>query len=137
MGLAKQKTSRNLPDNTPQAFRKFFLTATYDRLCQVIIIYFCCIFQHDWVVKSMEKARKHHLDGYNSYTVADRLNELEEDIQSLRLQISPIYSQIILMHSTYEKPQQDRLFFESLYESLIGVTDEAFSRMQVRVPSPY
>lgn len=56
----------------------------------------------------------------------------EEDIQSLKLQISPIYSGIILMHSTYEKPQQDRMFFESLYESLIGVADEAFLRLGKR-----
>lgn len=48
------------------------------------------------------------------------------------MQVSPIYSEIILKHSSYEKPQQDRLFFEALYQTLILLLDEAFARLQKR-----
>lgn len=44
-----------------------------------------------------------------------------QEMESQRLELSPIYSEIILKHSTYDKPQQDRLFFECLYETLVRV----------------
>lgn len=70
--------------------------------------------------------------GYNPYVVAARIHELEEETKQLRMQVSPIYSEIILKHSSYEKPQQDRLFFEALYQTLILLLDEAFARLQKR-----
>ena len=45
--------------------------------------------------------------GYNPYAVAARLRELEEEVKALRLEISPIYSTLILKYSNYTKPQQD------------------------------
>jgi hypothetical protein len=45
---------------------------------------------------------------YNPYAVASRIRELEDEVQALKVELSPLYSQLILSHSTYEKPQQDR-----------------------------
>lgn len=70
--------------------------------------------------------------GFNPYVVAARLNELDEEIKQLRQQISPVYSEIILKHSSYKQPQQDKLFFEAMYETLIQIIDEAFSKQNRR-----
>ncbi len=43
-----------------------------------------------------------------------------QEMDAQRLELSPIYSQIILKYSSYDKPQQDRMFFECLYETLVG-----------------
>lgn len=60
------------------------------------------------MVKAIEKARKTHLEGYNPYAVAAKLADLEDDAAALKLELSPVYSEIILKFSTYQKPQQDR-----------------------------
>jgi len=101
-------------------------------MLQTCLLYFTTVFQHEWVVKAMERSRKQHLEGYNPYAVAARIRELEDEMGQLRLEISPIYSEIILKYSTYEKPQQDRMFFELLYETLINIMDEAFTKLSKR-----
>jgi len=40
--------------------------------------------------------------------VGARMREIMEEEEQLRLEISPIYSEIILKHSSYKNPQQDR-----------------------------
>jgi hypothetical protein len=130
-------------------------------MLQTILLYFTTTFQAEWVVRTMEKSRKQNLEGrlgdgrllhgcarptcllmhawdhglhagYNPYVVAARLNELDEEIKQLRQQISPVYSEIILKHSSYKQPQQDKLFFEAMYETLIQIVDEAFSKQNRR-----
>ena len=49
-----------------------------------------------------------HCTGYNPYVVGARIREIVEEEKQLRLEISPIYSEIILKHSSYRNPQQDR-----------------------------
>ena len=46
--------------------------------------------------------------GYNPYVVGTRIREIMEEEAQLRMEISPIYSEIILKHSSYKNPQQDR-----------------------------
>ena len=75
---------------------------------QTLLLYFTARFQHEWIVRTMDKARKTHMDGYSPYAVALRLVELDEEINNLRGELSPTYSAIILKFSTYEKPQQDK-----------------------------
>ncbi len=45
---------------------------------------------------------------YNPYAVAQRIRELSTEVSALRLELSPLYSMIILKFSSYEKPQQDK-----------------------------
>lgn len=54
------------------------------------------------------KSFKCPLCRYNVYVVVQRIRELEAETAALRMELSPLYSQIILKFSSYEKPQQDR-----------------------------
>jgi hypothetical protein len=137
LSTAKIKIFKSLDEKTPPNFRKFYQSSTFDRLVQTILLYFAVMFQHEWVENSMERSRKQRLEGYNPYIVGARIRELAEEQKQLRMEISPIYSEIILKHSSYKNPQQDRLFFESLYESLINIADEGFHRMQKRADIEY
>lgn len=47
----------------PPQFRKYYAGQQYDRLLQTVLLYFTAMFQLDWVVKAMERARKQHLEG--------------------------------------------------------------------------
>eukprot|EP00201_Polytomella_parva_P022946 CAMPEP_0175044894 /NCGR_PEP_ID=MMETSP0052_2-20121109/4085_1 /TAXON_ID=51329 ORGANISM="Polytomella parva, Strain SAG 63-3" /NCGR_SAMPLE_ID=MMETSP0052_2 /ASSEMBLY_ACC=CAM_ASM_000194 /LENGTH=303 /DNA_ID=CAMNT_0016308293 /DNA_START=403 /DNA_END=1314 /DNA_ORIENTATION=+ len=64
--------------------------------------------------------------------ISKRVQELEEEIGAQRLDISPLYRDIILKYSIYSKPLQDKMFFESMYESLILILDEAFQKLEKR-----
>lgn len=77
-------------------------------LPQACLLYLISKFQYEWIVKAIEKARKVHLETYNAYTVQAKLKELEAESVSQKLDLSPIYSEIILKYSTYQKPQQDK-----------------------------
>lgn len=131
---AKAKVYRVLAadENVPGPFKKFFNTPLYDRLINALLLYFTTRFQNEWLTKAMDKARKQHLEGYNPYQVAAKLQDLEEEQEQQKVEISPIYSEIILKHSNFQKPQQDRIFFESLYETLIALLDDAFSKLNKR-----
>uniref|UniRef100_A0A7R9YXI8 Uncharacterized protein n=1 Tax=Chlamydomonas euryale TaxID=1486919 RepID=A0A7R9YXI8_9CHLO len=132
LNQSKNRVLREFEEKVPPNFRKFFQSEGYDRLLQTFLLYFAAIFQTEWVVQTMEKARRMHLDGYNPYVIAQRLKELEEETKDLRMQISPIYTSIIMQYSSYKRPQQDRYFFETLYSTLITLADEAFSKLQRR-----
>jgi hypothetical protein len=56
----------------------------------------------------------------HAHTLTARVARGTQEMDAQRLELSPIYSQVILKFSTYEKPQQDRMFFESLYETLVS-----------------
>eukprot|EP00798_Chlamydomonas_sp_ICE-L_P027098 gene27098-2322_t len=123
------KVAKNFYDKTPSIFKKFFASPQCERLVRTFILYFASAFIIDWIIKAMEKARKQHVEGYNPYMAVARMKELEEETKSLKVEISQAYSMLILKYSNYEKPQQDKAFFESLYETLIAAMDEAFPRM--------
>eukprot|EP00798_Chlamydomonas_sp_ICE-L_P007997 gene7997-1224_t len=123
---AKNTVRKNMDEKIPSAFKKFFQSPQYDRLLQTCILFFTAMFTNKWIVKSMDKARKQHVEGYNPYVAVARMRELDEEMKSLKMEISPIYSGLILKFSSYKNPQQDRAFFESLYETLISVCELAF-----------
>lgn len=129
---AKAKLYRQLDETVPVPFKKFFNSPLYDKLVNALMLYFTSKLQHEWLTKAMDKARKQHMEGYNPYQVAAKLNELEEDMARQRVEVSPIYSEIILKHSCYEKPQQDKQFFEGLYDTLIWLLDDAFFKLNKR-----
>eukprot|EP00198_Chlamydomonas_reinhardtii_P002438 XP_001691774.1 predicted protein [Chlamydomonas reinhardtii] len=88
LGTSKARVMKLLDDRTPAPFKKFFSGPLYDSLLNACLLYFTSRFMH------------------------------ECEMEQQRLELSPIYSQIILKYSTYDKPQQDKMFFESLYETL-------------------
>jgi len=133
LGACKGRVIKTLDATAvPQQFRRFFASSLYDRMLQTCLLYFTAMFQLEWVIGAMDRARKQHLEGYNPYMVAQRIRELEAETAALRLDLSPLYSQVILKFSNYEKPQQDRKFFEALYDSMNSILDEAFERLKKR-----
>ncbi|GMH45089.1 hypothetical protein BSKO_13046 [Bryopsis sp. KO-2023] len=80
----------------------------------------------------MDKIRKQHLDGVNQWQLEQKLQDLEEEASEHKQTLAPTYAEILLKHSTYNKPHQDRLFFEHLYNTLIDILDEAFAKLQKR-----
>eukprot|EP00955_Chlamydomonas_euryale_P024881 262130-Chlamydomonas_euryale.AAC.6 len=70
LNQSKNRVLREFEEKVPPNFRKFFQSEGYDRLLQTFLLYFAAIFQTEWVVQTMEKARRMHLDGYNPYVIA-------------------------------------------------------------------
>jgi len=48
------------------------------------------------------------MTGYNQYTIADFLKELGSEEAAQRLSLSQPYAEMILRHSSFQKPQHDR-----------------------------
>lgn len=136
LGVTKARVIKSMDDRAPLPFKRFYNSPLFDRLLNACLLYFTSRFMHDWIVRAMEKARKQHLEGYNPYAVAQRLQELEEEMESQRIDLSPIYSEIILKHSKYDKPQHDKMFFECLYETLVLVLDDAFAQRNLPQGGP-
>lgn len=61
-----------------------------------------------------------------------RLRDLDHEIIQYKMDLSPIYVQLLFTHSNYANSYQDRLFFEKLYESYTELLSEAFHRMNRR-----
>ncbi|MEW5311231.1 MAG: hypothetical protein WDW38_002963 [Sanguina aurantia] len=118
LGATKSRVFKALDVKVPGPFRKFFNSPLYDRLLQSSLLYFVARFMHDWLTKAMDKARKMHFDSYNPHQIAARLHDLEQDMEVHRMELSPTYSEIILKHSTYEKPQQDNVGDEAQIDAL-------------------
>lgn len=66
---AKSKVFKQvlLAENTPGSLKKFFASALYDRMLHNLMLYFIAIFQKDVLAKNLDKARRHHLEGYNPH----------------------------------------------------------------------
>lgn len=54
-----------LAENTPASLKKFFASALYDRMLHTLMLYFTAIFQKDVLTKNLDKAKRHHLEGYS------------------------------------------------------------------------
>eukprot|EP00775_Hariotina_reticulata_P005262 gene5262-5497_t len=103
---------KTLGDKIPPAFVQFYQGALYDRLLHGLILYFCAAFQHDALMKLLDRSRTPHMEGLSSSTaVLARMRELEEDHSNLRISLS--------------QPK----FFEALYVSLSAILCEAFEHV--------
>uniref|UniRef100_A0A383W4U4 Uncharacterized protein n=1 Tax=Tetradesmus obliquus TaxID=3088 RepID=A0A383W4U4_TETOB len=129
LGAAKTKVLKAVEESVPAAFVHVYQGQLFDRLLHGLILYLCALFQHEALVRCMERSRQQHLEGYNPYLVAARLKELEDEAASQRMALSQPYCEVIMKHSSYKKPQKDRRFFEALYSSMAAVLDEAFERV--------
>mmetsp|Transcript_29504 Transcript_29504/g.35836 ORF Transcript_29504/g.35836 Transcript_29504/m.35836 type:complete len:315 (-) Transcript_29504:533-1477(-) len=112
----KARIAKGLEDTAPMRFRHFFKSALLDRFLHTAILYFVSRFQYD----ALQRRAKRNSPDKN--LEAARV-ETEGHLQEL----APIYAQIIMQESDYEHTQQDKLFFESLYESTNMILQEAFS----------
>ncbi|KAF5843301.1 hypothetical protein DUNSADRAFT_103 [Dunaliella salina] len=72
---------------------------------------------------------EHQTCRFNPSLVAARIRELSDEVAALRMDISPIYAELLLKYASYDKGQQDRQFFETLYGMLIAVLEDSFQRL--------
>lgn len=68
--MAKNKVMKAIEETAPAGFLHFYQGPLFDRLLHGLIIYFCALFQHDSLVKCMEKSRQQHLEGKLDHTIA-------------------------------------------------------------------
>mmetsp|Transcript_14064 Transcript_14064/g.38013 ORF Transcript_14064/g.38013 Transcript_14064/m.38013 type:complete len:406 (+) Transcript_14064:117-1334(+) len=130
LALTKAKIMKAMDERTvSNLFKRFYGSDLCDRLLKTLLLYFVAMFQMDWVIKTMERSRKQHLEGFNPSLVAARIRELSDEVAALRMDISPIYAELLLKYASYDKGQQDRQFFETLYGMLIAVLDDSFQRL--------
>lgn len=52
-----------MEDSAPAGFIHFYQGALFDRLLHGLILYLCALFQHEALVKCMERSRQQHLEG--------------------------------------------------------------------------
>lgn len=69
--MVKAKLLKAMEETAPAGFLRFYQGALFDRLLHILILYFCALFQHDALVKCMERSRQQHLEGmiHGSYCV--------------------------------------------------------------------
>lgn len=63
LGSAKARVFKDLDEKTPPNFRRFFQSTLYDRMLQTCLLYFNTMFQTEWIIRTMERSRKQHLEG--------------------------------------------------------------------------
>jgi hypothetical protein len=50
-------------ESVPAAFVHFYQGQLFDRLLHGLILYLCALFQHEALVRCMERSRQQHLEG--------------------------------------------------------------------------
>jgi hypothetical protein len=45
---------------------------------------------------------------FNPHLVASRIRELSDEVAALRMDVSPMYAELLLKYASYDKGQQDR-----------------------------
>lgn len=63
LGLAKNKVLKAIEESVPAAFVHFYQGVLFDRLLHGLILYLCALFQHEALVRCMERSRQQHLEG--------------------------------------------------------------------------
>ena len=117
----KDRTFRRLEDTAPAKFRTFFKTQLFDQFISTLILYFVALFQG--------MALDHKKEFYDQAT----MNKVQREAQLQMERLGPLYARIIMTQSDYKHTQQDKLFFESLYEACNQILQDTFSgqrRMQ-------
>jgi hypothetical protein len=63
LGAAKTKVVKAVEESVPAAFVHFYQGQLFDRLLHGLILYLCALFQHEALVRCMERSRQQHLEG--------------------------------------------------------------------------
>lgn len=63
LGAAKTKVLKAVEESVPAAFVHFYQGQLFDRLLHGLILYLCALFQHEALVRCMERSRQQHLEG--------------------------------------------------------------------------
>lgn len=111
---AKNRVFRAFEETSPSKFRTFFKSSKYDKFLHSLILYFNAFFQHQALLNKRES-----VDDYV-------IEATEAEAKRLFEQLGSIYAQIILTQSGCTHIQQDRIFWESLYEATDQVLQETF-----------
>ncbi|GAQ78257.1 hypothetical protein KFL_000100230 [Klebsormidium nitens] len=117
----KARVYKNFEETASTKFKHFFRSEEMDRLLQTCILYFVAIFQKDAIEQRIAKA------GCTDESDREMLNAAVQDIAENLRALGPVYSSILLTQSDYKHAQQDKAFFESLYEATGQVMKEAFA----------
>lgn len=63
LGMAKVRVIKAIEGTVPAGFIHFYQGPLFDRLLHGLILYFCALFQHEALVKCMDRSRQQHLEG--------------------------------------------------------------------------
>jgi hypothetical protein len=63
LGAANTKVLKAVEESVPAAFVHFYQGQLFDRLLHGLILYLCALFQHEALVRCMERSRQQHLEG--------------------------------------------------------------------------
>ncbi|KAL3155396.1 hypothetical protein ABBQ38_010953 [Trebouxia sp. C0009 RCD-2024] len=96
------------------------------------LVYFVDNLQLTTLSQAADKAQRQHLDNLRLEATEERQRELEKGAHQALHALAPIYSLVILQHSTYKQTHQDQLFFEAVYSALAGVIHEALGSFKSR-----
>jgi len=102
-------------DESSAKFRNFLRTTLFDKFISTSILYFVAYFQHSTIAKK---------PGLHSEA---KLQSLKHEMEERMDELGPLYSKILLTQSDYVHTQQDKVFFESLYEACHQILLEAFA----------
>lgn len=128
----KAQVIKELNTILPNSIKKFMHQPTFDKISRTCLLFFICTFQRKLIQQALDKARKQRLEGYDLAAVGLKIAELERDAESLKAELSPLYSMILLRHSSYQHVNRDRLFFEGLYIVIINICDDALAALEIR-----
>ena len=112
----KGRVFRTFEETTPSKFRTFFKSSKYDKFLQALIYYFVNLFKlHNL------KSKK---DGMGNDLV---IESCTKEVEKTFFKLGSIYAQIILTQSgEVTHIQQDRMFWETLYDASDQVLQEVF-----------
>ena len=78
----------------PNSIKKFMQQPTFDKISRTCLLFFICTFQRKLIQQALDKARKQRLEGYDLAGVGLKIAELERDAESLKAELSPLYSMV-------------------------------------------
>lgn len=129
MEKSKQRVFKAIEETAPTRFRQFFKSALMDRFLHTAVLYFVAKFQLQ-ALQTCGKGQHQSMQAGPNDT--KQATELEQEMEASFAQLAPLYAHIIMTQSDYEHTQQDKLFFESLYEATNLVLQEAFAGQRFR-----
>mmetsp|Transcript_30676 Transcript_30676/g.99785 ORF Transcript_30676/g.99785 Transcript_30676/m.99785 type:complete len:298 (-) Transcript_30676:96-989(-) len=124
----KARVFKAFEDSAPAKFRSFFKSALMDRFLHTMVLYFVSKFQLMALARRKEQAGKEAGSAVPGKGKAPET--LERELEGHTEELARIYATIIMTQSDYEHTQQDKFFFESLFEATNQILQEAFSEQR-------
>ncbi|DBB00113.1 hypothetical protein WJX77_005666 [Trebouxia sp. C0004] len=132
LATAKAKVSKVVEETAPGQFKHFYASPLFDRMVTSCLIYVIDNLQLTTLGQAVDKAQRQHLDNLRPEATEERQKELSKGANQALHALAPIYSLVILQHSTYKQTHQDQLFFEAVYSALAALIHEALGSFKTR-----